>query len=347
MKRRGFISKAAMAGTVMALPQSSMAAVNQRINIIKPNALRKGDIVGLITPASAISRTAFESSLSNLEALGFKVKYSPNMRVKKGFLAGTDAQRVKDLHDMFLDSQVSGIFCARGGYGSGRLVSQLDYDLIRNNPKVFIGYSDITALHYAIHANTGLVTFHGPVAASSFPKSTEKYFEDVVIKGKEVKLKAVSKPDESNRAFYSFVIKDGTGQGPLVGGNLSLMVSLMGTPYDLDFDGKIVFIEEIGESPYRVDRMLTQILNSGKLNKAAGVALGVFNGCETRPDDPDFGDSLSLKEVLEDRLSSLSIPVAYGFPIGHISENATLPMGVPASLDTSKFTLSLLEKAVA
>ncbi|MEM8895214.1 MAG: LD-carboxypeptidase [Bacteroidota bacterium] len=347
MKRRGFISKAAMGSAVLALPQYSNAQGNRRIDIIKPKALNKGDTIGLITPASAISRTAFENSLTNLENLGFKVKYSPNMRVKKGFLAGTDAQRVKDIHDMYSDDGFSGIICARGGYGSGRLVSQLDYDLIRNNPKVFIGYSDITALHYAIHANTGLVTFHGPVAASSFPKSTENYFEDVVIKGKEVKLKAVQKPDKPNRAFDVFSINSGTAEGPLVGGNLSLMVSLMGTPYDLDFEGKIVFIEEIGESPYRVDRMLTQVLNSGKLDKAAGVALGVFNNCETRPEDPDFGDSLSLKEVLEDRLSSLNIPVAYGFPIGHISENATLPMGARASLDTSKFTLSLLEKAVA
>jgi muramoyltetrapeptide carboxypeptidase len=142
------------------------------------------------------------------------------------------------------------------------------------------------------------------------------------------------------------VINHGEAQGALVGGNLSLVVSLLGTPYDIDFADKLVFIEEIGESPYRIDRMLTQLLNSGKLSKASGIVLGVFKGCETRPDDPDFGDSLSLKEVLLDRLMGIGIPVAYGFPIGHIAENATLPMGIPAKLDTSKFTLTILEEAV-
>ncbi len=347
MHRRGFISTAALAGGALLAPNPSFSEPVQSAGLIKPKALAKGDTIGLITPASAISRTAFESSLSNLESLGFKVRHSPNMRVKKGFLAGTDDQRIDDLHSMFEDDAVAGIVCARGGYGSGRLVTKLDYELIRRNPKVFVGYSDITALHYAIHKMTGLVTFHGPVAASSFPKSTERYFTDVIIKGKDkVKLSSVE-ADGSDKAFDHFTINPGEAVGALVGGNLSLMVAMLGTPYDLDFKGKIVFIEEIGESPYRIDRMLTQLLNSGKLKDAAGLALGVFKGCETRPDDPDFGDSLSLKEVLLDRLQGIGIPVAYGFPIGHIDENATLPMGINAELDTSKFTLTILEEAVS
>lgn len=347
MQRRGFISTAALAGGAMLAPKPILSAPVQQTSLIKPKALEKGDTIGLITPASAISRTAFESSLYNLESLGFKVKHSPNMRVKKGFLAGTDEQRIDDLHSMFEDDAVAGIVCARGGYGSGRLVAYLDYELIRRNPKVFVGYSDITALHYAIHQMTGLVTFHGPVAASSFPKSTEKYFTDVVIKGKDnVKLSSVE-TDGADKAFDHFTINAGMADGALAGGNLSLMVAMLGTPYDLDFKGKVVFIEEIGESPYRIDRMLTQLLNSGKLAEAAGIALGVFKGCETQPDDPDFGDSLSLKEVLLDRLEGIGIPVAYGFPIGHIDENATLPMGISARLDTSKFTLTILEEAVS
>lgn len=347
MDRRGFISTTALAGGAILAPSTLISEPIPPNNLIKPKALAKGDIIGLITPASAISRTAFESSLSNLESLGFKVKHSPNMRVKKGFLAGTDQQRIDDLQTMFEDDTVNGIVCARGGYGSGRLVTQLDYELIKRNPKVFVGYSDITALHYAIHRMTGLVTFHGPVAASSFPKNTEKYFTDIIIKGKDnVKLSSVE-TDGKDPAFDHFVINPGEAEGAFVGGNLSLMVSMLGTAYDLDFKDKIVFIEEIGESPYRVDRMLTQLLNSGKLTEAAGIALGVFKGCETRPDDPDFGDSLSLKEVLLDRLQGIGIPVAYGFPIGHIAENATLPMGIPAKLDTSKFTLTILETAVS
>lgn len=346
MHRRGFISASVLAGGTLIAPGELLAQPTLAPSLIKPRALDEGDTIGLVTPSSAISRTAFESSLDNLEALGFKVKYSPNMRVKKGFLAGTDQQRIDDLHTMFSDDSVNGIVCARGGYGSGRLIPYLDYQLIGQNPKVFVGYSDITALHYAIHKMTGLVTFHGPVAASAFPKATEKYFRDVLMKGKgRVKLDAVT-PVEGDKAFGSFVINRGEAEGKLTGGNLSLMVSLMGTPYDIDFKNKIVFIEEIGESPYRVDRMLTQLLNSGKLTEASALALGVFKGCETRPDDPDFGDSLSLKEVLFDRLEGIGIPVAYGFPIGHIDENATLPMGIAAALDTSKFTLTLQEEAV-
>lgn len=347
MHRRGFISTSALAGGALLAPTSITAYPALSANLIKPKALSKGATIGLITPASAISRTAFEAALTNLEELGFKVKHSPNMRVKKGFLAGTDKQRIDDLHEMFRDDNVDGIVCARGGYGSGRLVGHLDYELIKQNPKVFIGYSDITALHYAIHKMTGLVTFHGPVAASTFPKSTTKYFTDVVLKGKDsIKLDAVELEGD-DQAFEHFVINSGEVQGALVGGNLSLMVTMLGTPYDIDFKDKIVFIEEVGESPYRVDRMLTHLINSGKLKDAAGIALGVFKSCETRPDDPDFGDSLSLKEVLLDRLEGIGIPVAYGFPIGHINENATLPMGILAELDTSKFTLSILEEAVS
>lgn len=270
------------------------------------------------------------------------------MRVKKGFLAGTDKQRLVDLHTMFGDPEIKGVVCARGGYGSGRLLPYIDYDLIKSNPKVLVGYSDITALLFAIQAKTGLVCFHGPVGASNYSDFTSGQFEDVLIKGKN---KAnIEQPkdwkDEQDLAFKLLQMSPGAATGALVGGNLSLLVSLIGTPYDLSYDDKIVFIEDVGESPYRIDRMLTQLLNAGKLDKAKGLALGVFAGCETKPDDPDYSQSLSLREVLEDRLASLGIPVLYGLPIGHIDDNATVALGVMAELDVDKGCLKILESGV-
>lgn len=352
MERRKFIHASSMIGGTALVSSTQLLAqagksVNQQAQI-KPKGLKKGDTIGLITPGSAVTRNAFEKAIENMEALGFKVKYSENMRVKKGFLAGTDQQRLDDLHNMFESPEINGIVCARGGYGSGRLLPHINYDLIKANPKVLVGYSDITALLFAIYGKTGLVCFHGPVGVSDFTDFTSEQFVKVLMKGKsKVKIDVPKSWEEiENPAFEMIKISDGTAIGNLVGGNLSLITAAMGTPYDLDFDGKIVFIEEIGESPYRIDRMLTQILNSGKLKNAKGLALGVFKNCETKPNDSDFDLSLSLKEVLLDRLSSLNIPVIYGLPIGHIDDNATLPFGIPAELDVNAGRLTILDTAV-
>jgi muramoyltetrapeptide carboxypeptidase len=341
MLRRNFLHKSTLASAgVLLATNASLAKTN--ITIIKPKSLSKGDTIGLVTPSSSISRASFEKALSNLDSLGFVVKYSENMRVRKGFLAGTDQQRVDDLHAMFTDESVAGIVCARGGYGAGRILSLLDYELIKNNPKVFVGYSDITALHFAIQKFAGLTTYHGPVGASEFTKFTRDSFEDVLMKSKkryEFGVDDIKKDDPNH-----IVIAGGVASGQLVGGNLTLITSLMGTPYDIDFDNKLVFIEEIGESPYKVDRMFTQLLNSGKLNKASGIVFGVFNDCETKESDPDFDTSLSLKEVLLDRFGHLKIPIAYGLPFGHISNNATIPFGIRANFNAEKGTLTYLEQ---
>lgn len=352
MDRRDFVKKSAVATAASFLTVNGAKAGisgDDSRELIRPKALRKGDTIGLITPASAVSRFAFEKAVENLEVLHFKVVYTENMSVRKGFLAGTDQQRLEDLHQMFENPEIKGIVCARGGYGSGRLLPHINYELIKANPKVLMGYSDITALLYGIHKMTGLVCFHGPVGASEYTDFTKRAMEQVLVKGRAgVKLSPpTSWEKEENSAFEGLTIVSGKAEGALVGGNLSLVCSLMGTPYDIDFTDKIVFIEEIGESPYRVDRMLTQLLNSGKLNKAKGLALGIFKGCETQPDEPDFGLSTGLKEVLKDRLGNLSIPVVYGLPIGHIDDNATLPFGVMAELDAEKTSLRILESAVA
>lgn len=348
MDRRNFVKKSAVASAATLFTINAASAHSaEGLSLIKPKALKKGDTIGLITPASAVSRQAFEKAVENLETMGFVVKYTDNMSVRKGFLAGTDQQRLDDLHQMFEDPDIDGVVCARGGYGSGRLLPHINYDLIKANSKVLIGYSDITALLYGIHQKTGLVCFHGPVGASEYSEFTEKGFEQVLVKGKAPKFERPKAWEEKTDSAYDFTpIVEGTAEGALVGGNLSLMCSLMGTPYDIDFTDKIVFIEEVGESPYRVDRMLTQLLNSGKLAQAKGVAMGVFNSCETKPDDPDFALSTSLENVLKDRFSDFSIPVLYGLPIGHIDDNATLPFGVQAELDVEQGSLKLLESGV-
>ena len=308
-------------------------------NILKPKALKRGDSIGLITPASALSRSAFESTLENIEALGFRPKYSDNIRVRKGFLSGTDEQRLEDLHSMFEDGSVDGIICARGGYGTGRLLPGLDYDLIEQNPKALIGYSDITALHQAIHLKTGLVTFHGPVGASEYNDFTLDHLKDVVFKSKKSVVRTLEDQQE--------VLVAGSATGKLAGGNLSLLASLIGTPFQVSYKGCILFLEEIGESTYRVDRMLTQLSQSGVLEGVKGIALGYFTDCEAKEGEEGYEVSTSLKEVFRDHFEVLGVPVVAGFPIGHEKHNATLPIGISASLDGEKGKLKLLESATA
>ncbi|MEP1788870.1 LD-carboxypeptidase, partial [Reichenbachiella sp.] len=250
MDRRSFVKKSAVVSATTMLTMNAAGAHNTaEADIIKPKALRKGDTIGLITPGSAVSRQAFEKAVNNLESMGFKVRFTENMSVRKGFLAGTDKQRLEDLHEMFEDETINGIVCARGGYGSGRLLPDINYDLIKSNPKVLVGYSDITALLYGIHKKTGLVCFHGPVGASEYSEFTTKGFEQVLVKGRAGMKFEVPKDwrEKEDLAYQTLPLVGGQAEGALVGGNLSLMCSLMGTPYDIDFTDKIVFIEDVVE----------------------------------------------------------------------------------------------------
>lgn len=315
--------------------------------MIKPKRLKPGDTIGLITPASFITNQQLEKSVANLNELGFEVVYKQSVLSKKGYLAGSDEERVAELHEMFAGKNIDGIICARGGYGVPRILSMIDYDLIRNNPKVFVGYSDITALLQAIYVKTGLVCFHGPMGISNFNSFATGNFKKVLMEPEENHVaihpeKEIEKEDAEE--FIPYVINDGTAEGQLIGGNLALLAALIGTPFDIDYTGKIIFIEDIGEEPYRIDRMLTQLLLSGQLAKASGIALGVFKNCRT--DEPE-GNSLSLREVFEDRLKHLNIPTVYGLRFGHITDNATFPVGIKARLDATKQSLTIIEKAVS
>lgn len=362
MQRRQFIHKFAISSTLAATPGLGKSIKkDEALPIIKPKRLQAGDTIGLVTPATFITETQLREAIEQYEKLGFKVRYSPNMLVRKGYLGGTDQQRADDLNAMFADESINAIICGRGGYGSARILPYLNYNLIRSNPKVFIGFSDITALLYGIFGKTGLVCFHGPMGGSEYNDYTTANLKKVVMELPVPPITSYVLRNDTAQipntvAGYLETMKEskilpediqtitsGTVEGILVGGNLSLVSALNGTAYDLNFRDKLVFLEDVGEAPYRIDRMLTQLLQTeGKLRSAAGIVLGRFNDCEA----DDLDRSLSLYETLYDRLSGLGIPVLYGLSFGHINKNLTIPFGIKAKLDTEAQTLTLLEAGV-
>ena len=318
----------------------------------KPHRLPQGSTLSLITPASSISEEQFERALFNVQSLGYVAKYSPRIRFRSRFLAGSDEDRLSDLHEAFKDPSVDGIWCIRGGYGTMRLLDRIDYRGLRPHLKPLIGYSDITALHMAFYRVLNWVSFHGPMAASELTPYTMSNFKALFQGGGsnyELKPYQQSKSEEPAKAptllDKSFTIVGGSASGRLVGGNLTMLNSLLGTPYAPNYKGCIVFLEEIDERPYKVDRLLTQLLLSGLLNQAAGLVLGIFNDCEEEeffdPSNPVF-----LESVLKERLSALSIPVLYGLALGHVRDHATLPIGVRAHLDADQKSLTLEENAL-
>ena len=324
---------------------SQKRRVSSRRKIVKPKRLKRGDTVAVIAPSSGVSPEEFEKALRNLDELGLKWKVGKSARARNGFLAGSDQERLDDLHRAFSDREIKAVWCARGGYGASRLLPNINFDLIGKNPKIFIGYSDITALHTAIYQNTGLVVFHGPVAASTFSDYTRNHAANVLMNPSatyQIELAPDDAREDSN-LFRTETITGGKCSGELIGGNLSLLTALAGTPFALrNLKGKILFVEDVNEQPYRVDRMLTQLKQSTDLRQLAGIALGVFEGCDPR----DADASQSLIEVLKDRLGDLRIPVIYGLSFGHVRDQFTLPIGIRAELDTEKATLTFLETGV-
>ena len=314
--------------------------------IIKPPRLKVGDKLAIVAPGSYISEEELQDSIKNLNQLGFETTYSKKILLQSGYFAGSDKDRADDLMEKFSDKSVKGIVCARGGYGCSRILPMLDYDVIRANPKVIIGYSDITALLYGIYKKSGLISFHGPVGTSTFNDYSVNNFKKVLINPERTSLFLNSTSGDDENVYGVTSIVKGKGKGRLVGGNLSIMVSLIGTEYDVDYSNKIIFIEEIGEEPYRIDRMLTQMIQAGKFNNAAAVMMGIFRKCEVKKESDLTAKSFTLMEVLEDRLGKLKIPVVYGMSFGHVKDKFTIPFGALAELDAGKQTFTLLEKAV-
>ncbi|MEQ1744711.1 MAG: LD-carboxypeptidase [Saprospiraceae bacterium] len=347
MFRRRFIQQTGLSLLASALVAPSARAESPAAEVptrIKSPRLRAGSTIGLIAPASPVSDEKIAKALANLAALGYQVREGAALRSKHGHLAGKDAARLADLHWAFSDPDVDAVWCVRGGYGCTRLLPMLDYDLIRRNPKPLIGYSDVTALHLAIGQKTGLVTFHGPVGAAEFPENTLRHFRAAVTAPQAGYLIQAPGTEDvlPDEAYRPYTIAPGKARGQLTGGNLSLLTALAGTPFAPTFAKKIVFIEDVGEQPYRIDRMLTQLLQATDLRQSAGIALGVFAECT--PKNADF--SLTLPETLFDLLGNLGLPVAYGLPFGHVPHQATFPYMTEAAFDADNRTLTLLEAAV-
>jgi|SRR5271165_1275448 len=318
-------------------------------SLIHPKALRTGDTIGLITPSTYVSdpdRLALVDR--TVRYFGLKPKYGKNVRKQAGYLGGSIEERVDDLHAMFHDPEVNGIFAIRGGYGSAQLLDHIDYNLIRANPKVFLGFSDITAMHLAINKKAGLVTFHGPVVASRFTDYTQKFFRKALFE--TAPIGPVSNPYEANTlrpAHTLRTISPGRASGTLIGGNLTLVSTTMGTPHEIETKGRILFIEDVGEEPYRIDRMLTQLRLAGKLQAAAGIIWGECEDCHPNEYKPSFNSTFSLGEIADAILGDLKIPVLSGLTIGHTDDQLTLPEGVMATLDADKQVLTIEEAGVS
>ena len=350
INRRDLLKIGALASASAIIPFGSLFSktktLTDPIKTIKPPRLKIGDTIGLAVPASSISEEELQEAIKNIEDLGFKAFHTNRILAKAGFLGGTDKERADDINELFANKEVKAIICVRGGYGSARIADKIDYNLVKANPKIVCGYSDITALIYLLYSQAGLVCFHGPVATSTFNKFSVNNFMNTLVEPKDTFTMNCAEEDKDKPDYTPYVINPGTAQGVLTGGNLSVFTSLIGTPYDINLDNKILFIEEVDEEPYSIDRMLTQLLQSGKLNNVAGIAMGVFSKCEEKKQNPAYKDSFTLRDVLTERLSGLKVPIMYGLSFGHVVNKFTLPVGIKAKLDTESQSLTLLEKAV-
>ena len=348
ISRRTALQSAFAAAALTATLPASARNPEERLSLRKPKRLMPGQTVGIIAPASSVPEfESIEMASDIVRSLGFEVRKGTNLYERTNYLAGDDRGRAEDVNTMFADDGVDAVFCLRGGYGTSRMLPYLDYETIGRNPKILLGYSDITALLNAIHKATGLVTFHGPIALQNFTDYTLGEYEKVLVEPSPRTIIGQAPPfegragriDKTNRLTR---IVGGKARGPLIGGNLSLLAAVHGTPYEPSYDGAILFLEDVAEAPYRVDRMLTQLWLAGTLQKVAGVAIGKF----TETDGYD-GNEFSIEDVLRMRFEPLGVPTLRGLMIGHVEDQTTVPLGVEAELDADAGTLTLLEPAVS
>ena len=355
--RRHFMGRAAVAATTAAASAAGLAAAAAtgaaaqtaqaaRPPLLRAPRLRPGDTIALINPSGAVyERQPYEIATESLRALGFKVREAPNLRARYGHFAGTDAQRAADVNAMFADPGVHGILAMTGGSGGNRILPLIDYAAIRRTPKFLGGYSDLTALINAVQVQTGLVTFHCPMGSSEWNEFSISWLRGAVV---EARLLTLSNPQDRDDNIVSTTgristLRGGLARGPLVGGNLAVLTAMSGSPYYPRFDGAILFLEDINEYIYRVDRMLSTLKLSGALDRVAGVVLGGFTHCG--PGDGNFG-TLTLDEVFDDYFKPLDVPVFSGALFGHIQRKFTLPVGLQVELDADAGTLRYLQPAV-
>jgi muramoyltetrapeptide carboxypeptidase len=313
---------------------------------VRPKHLCPGDTIGVVAPSSPTPRDSDVERMRRWAVEhGFRIKLFPHLTDRIGYLAGRDLDRAADLTAAFADDEVDGVLALRGGTGGWRTVPHVDYDVIRANPKLFCGFSDITALHLAIAQHTGLVTFYGPNAGSLSMARASQFTRDHFLRAWTTPepLGVVARdPDDP----FTWAVRGGVAEGPLRGGCLSLLVQSLGTPWEIDWRGAIVFVEDIGEQPYRIDGYLTQLKLAGKLDGLAGFIVGEHVDCGPREYRPSYPyGTFSTEEVYRQHLEPLGIPVMVGLPCGHGRHLATLPLGARARLDPDAGTMELLEAA--
>lgn len=350
MERRKFIRNLG-AGSLILPFAPAFTAFEEKISdsanaLVLPDGLKPGDTIGIVSPSSAIFETEpYEIAVESMEAMGLKVKLGSHVKGRYGHLAGLDEERAEELNDMFRDSSVKAIIALRGGSGAARVVDKLDYNAIAANPKIFIGYSDITALHLAIYEKTGLVTFHGPLATSTWNGFAVDHFrrllfdkEPLFMQNPSDKGGLLTQVNNRTRTMHL-----GKVRGILLGGNLSVLTGIMGSEYfPSDWDNKILYLEDVGEAIYAVDRMMSQLKLAKVLDHISGFIFGKCTDC-----NPGRGyGSLTLEEVLDYYIKPLGIPAFSGSMIGHIDDNFTIPNGIEAEIDADNGTIRLLSPAV-
>ncbi len=308
--------------------------------MLKPPRLNKGDKVRLIAPAGPVMQEKFEKLVQIVKDLNLKPVWTTRARSRFGYFSAPDNQRLSDLIDAFSDDTTKAVFCLRGGYGTTRLIDKIPYYKLRNKPKIFLGFSDITALQMAFLKKNRLITFHTSLTSLE-NEYTKKLFTKIAFLGQTPEL-------DINTDFTTkpTIIKKGYAQGILVGGNLSLLTSLIGTGFLPKFKNRIVFIEDISEPPYKIDRMLTHLMMATDLSKADGILLGVFNKCNWQQYYDAKEKAFSLEEIFHDRLASVKGPIIYGFPLGHIDKMSILPLGAKVNIDTESLKVKLLNPVV-
>ncbi|KOS64220.1 LD-carboxypeptidase [Lysinibacillus agricola] len=310
--------------------------------MIRPKALKKGDTIGLISASGATPPEKFVPAVESIEKLGFKVVAGETCRARHGYLAGSDELRASEVNQMFRDSNIDGIFCIRGGYGATKILPLLDFDMIKANPKVFAGYSDVTALHIAFNQKCGFVTYHTPMPSTEFIRpEMDHYTWNSFIEN----VTATERSDyylENPPGRPMTTLAAGKATGQLIGGNLTLVTASLGTPYEIDTKGKILFLEDVDENEQRVDRMLTQLKLAGKLDEVAGILLGAWTNCG--PENPKHPEhSLSLQTIFQEILGPLHKPIIKDIACGHTLPTMSLPLGRTITMDAENQMIKVIE----
>ena len=344
IKRRHFLSGILSIGATTLLANTSKISNSPKKNLY-PKRLEKGQTIGLIAPGFAVSEEKITQMVFFLEQSGFKV-FKTGRIDQHGYFSNTDEQRALDVMEMFSNPSVDAILCARGGYGCTRILDLLDYKIIENNPKILLGFSDVTALIQGIYSKSGLIGFHGPVGTTIENQYAQSCIENLLINlSNHTLISPVNLEGSQYNSFSEYqryTIYPGIAKGKLVGGSLTLIAALIGTPYEINFTDCIVCIEDVEEKPYRIDRMLTQLIGTKTFKKAAGIAFGVCAGCDTEKDKGNF----TLREVIENRISPLKIPAAYGLSFGHVPDNCTLPIGAQSVFNAASLEITVTEAVV-